>query len=550
MLNWLTYLSREINAASNNRLYIEDVYSLIVNETYPNAVDIHTQDRLRGIRQALSRYRMVDVKRERIEYLYEQNKAAAIRSAIPDPLSILTAVRAPSLAGLATTVVYMAINSLNSYQSASSQADLQFLNSGWDLEDEAREVFDAIRSDAYDYMLDIVREYDLPGYMTLNENAVDEFVSWKKNDNVVRRIQFLESTVETYKGFRNYWLVLAESYFKNGDYEKCLEAIHSYEKLNTRIFRHDMEYAKILPLVIAAGQNSLKKSDYIPFAEKYANLILENIGTGDWELRYFAAQTFVDLYKSTDDIDYLWKAYEELKDNVNNLVDKQNELNTSYLAAVKDEPIPSGTKKDTEEQIKSYNKLRKEKRKTELPPVYEPLLMNCDLLFALAEQLGISKAEQTTINKILRTEDGNLFLVDSLESKYSFPHANSMNSDDGNELLYNGSEITIPAKWISEDYQITLSVTGNHSAEFTDWVVKKVNRKTEGDLASFTATLTSKEASEFKHEPGETITITINPHSSYCADTYLVKYKTVDAKPNWYDHIVIWNNDIGFERIE
>ncbi len=47
MLNWLAYLTQDINSSSNNRLYIEEVYSLIVNETYPNAVDERTQDRLR-----------------------------------------------------------------------------------------------------------------------------------------------------------------------------------------------------------------------------------------------------------------------------------------------------------------------------------------------------------------------------------------------------------------------------------------------------------------------------------------------------------------------
>lgn len=550
MLNWLAYLSQEINASSNNRLYIEDVYSLIVNETYPNAVDTHTQDRLRGIRQALSRYRMVDVKRERIEYLYEQNKAAAIRSAIPNPLTIMTAVRAPSLAGLATTVVYMAINSINSYQSASSQADLQFLKDGWDLDDEARDVFDTIRSDAFDYMLDIVREYDLPGYMTLNENAVDQFVSWKNNENIVRRIQFLESNVETYKAFGSYWLVLAESYFTNGDYEKCLESVHSYEELSTRIFRHDIEYAKILPLAIAAGQSILQESDYIALADRYADLIIENIGNTDWELRYFAAQTYIDLYKATDKSDYLWKAYKEVTNNVNYLVDKQNELNTSYLSAVKDEPIPAGTKKEQEEQIKSYNRLRKEKRKTELPPVYEPLLMNCDLLFVLADQLGISDTEQTRINGILRTNDRNLFLVDALDAKYRFPSGNTVKPNENEAIIFNGREIIIPAKWIAEDYQITLTIAGDNKVEFTDWVITKVDRKTEGDIATFTATLTSKGASDFKHATGETIMISINPHSSYCADTYSAEYRTIDAKPNWHDHIVFWNNDIGFERIE
>ena len=124
MLNWLAYLTQEINyySKTSGRVYIEEVYSLIVNETYPNAVDTHTQERLKGMLQALKRYRMVDVKRERIAYLYEQNKAQAVKAAIPSPLTVMTAVQSGSLARLVTSVVYMAINSVSSYQSASSQA--------------------------------------------------------------------------------------------------------------------------------------------------------------------------------------------------------------------------------------------------------------------------------------------------------------------------------------------------------------------------------------------------------------------------------------------
>ena len=388
MLNWLAFLTQEINAENNNRLFIEDVYSLIVNETYPNAVDAHTQDRLKGIRQALVRYRMVDVKRERIEFLFEQNKAQAIKAAIPNPLTLMNVVQSESLTKLAVSVVYMAINSISSYQSATTQAELQYLQDGWELDDEASEVFYNLRSDAFDYMIDIVREYDLPGYLALNEKAIEEFVSWKGKDDVNRRILFLENNVETYQAFGSYWLLLAESYYSIGNYAQCLDAIHSYETLSTRIFRKDYEYAKILPLAVIASEHVLTENEFVAIAEQYAKKILDNIDTEDWDLRYFATQIYVNLYAKTQNTTYLWDAYSVVLSNVNYLVDEQLTMNTTYTAKVQEEAIPAGTTKDKETQIKKYNQLVKEKRKTELPPVSEPLMLNCDLLFSIATQLN------------------------------------------------------------------------------------------------------------------------------------------------------------------
>lgn len=552
MLNWLAYLTQEINSSSNNRLFIEDVYSLIVNETYPNAVDTHTQDRLKGIRQALVRYRMVDVKRDRIAYLYEQNKAQAIKAAIPNPLTVMTAVQSGSLMRLASSVVYMAINSVNSYQSASTQADLQYLQDGWELDDEADDVFYTLRSDAFDYMIDIVREYDLPGYMSLNEEAVNEFVTWKNNPNIVRRIQFLESNAETYRAFGSYWLLLAESYYENGNYAECIDAVHSYEALQTRIFRRDNEYARILPLAIVAAENSMSEEDYVTLASDYAGKILDNIGTTDWALRYYAAQTYVNLYAHTLNTDYLWSAYQAVLDNVNYLVDGQTKLNATYLAKVKEEPIPKGTKKDQETQIKDYNKLIKEKRKTELPPVSEALLVNCELLFAIADQLGVSTADQRKIDNVLHENGSQLFLFDALDNKYRFSGKTALNASLIDAISFNGKELIVPAEFVSDSYSITVAITGTDGVEtiIDDWQVSSVERKTEGVIGEFAAKFKSGTADKFSYTDSMEIAITIRPHANYETSVIELNYRTTNAKNEWYEHLAVWNSNIAFQRVK
>ena len=49
MLNYITVLTQDINASKNSRLYLEEAYSSLINNTYPNAVDNRTLSQLAGL---------------------------------------------------------------------------------------------------------------------------------------------------------------------------------------------------------------------------------------------------------------------------------------------------------------------------------------------------------------------------------------------------------------------------------------------------------------------------------------------------------------------
>ena len=342
MLNHLAVLTQEINASQNSRMYMEEAYSMLINNTFPNAVDSRTLSQLTGILDTLEKYRMIAVKRERLDYVYEQNRAQAIRSAVPSPLGLMSAVQSFSLSKLAASVVYMAVDSYASYASHTAQADMQYLQDGWTLDDEAAAALHESRKSTFSYMVRIVGDYGLPGDLTLSENAVDEFVKWENNDNVTQRIQFLESNVDTYQALGTYWIVLAESYYENGDYGKCIGALASYEALGTRIFRKDYEFARVLPLAVISAGHTLSGNDYVEAVERYLTLILNNTDYDDWVSHYFAAQTYIDLYARTGDSSHLKKAYELAVNNVNCLVNEQRGLNADYLAPVVEAEEPKG----------------------------------------------------------------------------------------------------------------------------------------------------------------------------------------------------------------
>ena len=241
MLNYLTVVNQQINASNNSKLYLEEVYSSLINNTSPNAVDDRTQIQLGDMLETIDQFRMIDVKRDRLLYVYEQNKAQALRDAVPNPLGLLAGVRSFNLAQLLASVAYMAIDAKASYDTSIAEAEMEYLQDGWALDDEATNALNISRENLFDYMIDMVQDKKIPDEYALTENAVDKFVNCKNNTNVSRRIQFLESNESTYERFGEYWLVLAESYHANGEYQKCLDAIKKYESVQAKIFRKDFD---------------------------------------------------------------------------------------------------------------------------------------------------------------------------------------------------------------------------------------------------------------------------------------------------------------------
>lgn len=552
MLNYLAVLTQEINASKNSRLYLEEAYSSLINNTHPNAIDDSTHDHLAYILDTLENYRMIAVKRDRLQYIYEQNRAQALRAAIPNPLGLLSAVQSFDLKKIVASVVYMAVDSYTSYTAFTAQNDLQYIKDGWVLDDEEATALHNIRKETFSYMVETVNSYDLPGDLALNENAVDEFVFWKNNTNKVQRILFLESNLETYGAFGAYWLTLAESYYENGDYDKCLGAISAYKAIQTRIFRKDYALAKVLPLAIVSANEEKPAAEYIDLADRFAEGILANTDNTDWSLRYFAAQTFVELYAKSNDLRFLQRAYTVTLGNVNYLVNKQKVMNAEYLSPLVEAVVPKDATKEEKATIDNYYKQIKEERATALTPVYEPLLLNCELLFSLANELEISAIEKAKVDGILHENGENIFLIPSLDNLYRFSPPSEKTANDGINLSFNGKEIIIPSKNVADDARITVTIAAP-SAEppvvIEDWALIKVERKDDNNIDTFSATFKSPTAEKHRYLADSEITIMVVPKSNSAAGALSFTYKTVGTKEQWWEFVKVWEGDISFESV-
>lgn len=543
MLNYLAVVTESINSSKNSRLKLEETYSTLINNTYPNAVDDRTLAQLESLLDTINQYRMVDVKRERLQYIYEQNQAQAIRSAVPNPLGLLSAVESGSLAKLATSVIYMAVDSYASYQSATASADLEYLKGGWELDDDEAGILHERRKSTFSYMVKTVSEYDLPGYLALNEESIEQLVEWAENDNVIRRILFLESNQDTYKAYGGYWLILANSYYENDDYTKCLSALSTYESMRSGILRKDYEYAKTIPLAIVAASETMDDGVYASYAEERLSQIVANCDNTDWELLYFAAQTYVDLYRRTGNEALLKKSYAIALDNVNVLVGKQEELNSQYLSTIVNAKAPKGATKQQKKEIDQYNKLQKESRKKALPPTYQPLLVNCDLLFALADELDVSESERTRIDGILHPNGNDIFLTKPIDDQYRFDSPDEQNNSE--KIEFDGSKLTLPANLLSNETAISASKSTGKKSLSGEWVVTKVDRGSNKDVSTFTAVFENKGIDKKSYKDGDIVTFTLTDGSGETAVIRTLKFKAL-VDENWG----FIPNKIKFEQVD
>ena len=504
MLNYLATLAQEINTSRNSRMFLEEAYASLINNTNPEEVNELTESHLVSLLDTIEEYRVIAVKRERLEYLYNQNKAQAIREAIPNPMAVLSAATSLDVKRLVASIAYMAVDSISSYNAYNDELDQAFLQDGWALDDEEAAALHESRKYAFLFMIEMVREDNLPGELALSENAVENFVTWTTNDNIVQRLQFLESEEDTYRGFGNYWLARAECYYELKDYKNCLEAIEMYKEYQADIFRKDYYLAQIMPKAIAAASEVYSDQDYIAYVEEHLKILVNNTESNEWALRYFAAQIYTDLYTKTNDIKYLDLAYELTLNNVNFLVNEQKQLTATYLADVQEVTIPDGATKEEKNQIKEYNKALKNNRKTELPAVYEPLLLNCELLFALIERVDVSSTERAKIDSILGVNGSSVFLTIPVINRYA-----SIAKKLDVTATFDKSTFTIPVYCVSANSVIRVTITeGGKTNVYEDWTVKEVKRSDDG-FNAFVVTYTSESATDQTWSANSTVMIEI-----------------------------------------
>ncbi len=537
MLNFLSLIAQEINYYENGRLYLDTAYSMLVSNVKPEMVDTLTQDQINGLLDTITENKLVGLKYDRLNVLYERNKGQRIWSEMASSMKNSNGISGGNLVEICTDAGSTIIDFVGNYMLNTSE--IEYLLEGCELGDEAIKQLHECRKELFNYRVQIIRDNNLPSSLSVNDKAIEEFVEWEHKTNVSQKIQYFESEKETYKDFGPYWLELTKCYYENGEYEKCLNALAEYENMEMDIFSKDYLYARALPSAIIAASHVMDESQYFVYAEDVLNDLQDNIERTDWDLHFFIAETYVDLYIKTGNRDYLQKAFDIELNNVNILAEGQKKLNKLYLQDTVVFLATGNETSEVEKLRKKYNEELEEERKKELPPVYEPLLVNCELLFSLAKELNV---EQTTKNKIEQflTESGeSVFLNEYLRQKYTFsyqmPTCNAEFSKD---------ELIVPARFMSDSSGVRVSVIDDGTVNtYDDWTIQSVDRN-NGTFNDFTVSLTSDDIDDQEWSENARVTVII-----YDTDTNETIVTMVFEVEDYTDYW-IFGTTIEFKQVQ
>lgn len=237
-------------------------------------------------------------------------------------------------------------------------------------------------------------------------------------------------------------------------------------------------------------------------------------------------------------------AYEIAYDNVNELVAEQRKQNNTFLADIVEQPT-KGLDKEAKKQVEAYNDLLSETRKTELCPVYEPLRLNCELLFGIAEKLNISASQRADIDSILHYNGEPLFLNPMLDNQYRFSNRTEM-TESTIMVSFDKGRFEIPAMFITDSTKICVTVNNGTSAVIiSDWVLSKVERNKSNDISDFVAVFESQEGkkADYPNNAMITVSVTYEMDGTKALNTLDFTFKTVVKSHVWVVH------STSFERI-
>ncbi|MCH3917374.1 MAG: hypothetical protein LKE40_07920 [Spirochaetia bacterium] len=460
LLNQLTLTANQVLEEQDNRLMLDDIYSSLLNNYDPSIIDETTQFYIHELLDDIENFRITDIERQRLQILYEHEETQAIKQAIPSPISIMGMsymIRDPLRAIVA--VVGTASSSVSSYAAAKDSIDLEFMQKNWKLDDQERATIHNLNESIFDYIIYQTNAGNLNKTDSLSQESLSEFVKNTNDKIIVRRLQWLLDNQAVYAKLPDYWLALSKTYYENGKYQGCLDALKSYKNLvnNDHIYRKDIKFGQALTRgVVAFGYVCNDPVKYHATILQMLQTILDNTSNDDWLQRYFCAVTYLSI--ASDDFSdknaCIDKAYVLVRSNIIELSKQQENSLQTYVMPVKKIPekkLKAMTKERRDAVEKDYKQLIKS-REHELPPLSPAYLQNIQFLLQIQREEKSSQDEIYKINQIIKQ---SLIVPQLLHSLF-----NVLPSKSGINLktnpLRNSLVLTLPATFIASDSKIEI----------------------------------------------------------------------------------------------
>jgi hypothetical protein len=534
MLNYIGTQTVIIEQSKNNRLLLEEIQNKFYNNSNPSVIDTQTQGYVNRLLDSIDGLRLVTIQREKVQFIYENQKAQALSQAMPNPLYLLALRPSNTSIGIALatgnpipviieisqkllTSALMTVDSVVRYNTAQNNAKANLILANFDIQKEELIPLSNLRKDYFNHMINITRINNLDGSESLSQESIERFVNYLLDTNKQRTQEWLEQNRTLYAKYAPYWLALADIYYDLEKYQECLNAVQTYETVQAPIFRKDFDLARVLPKAILAASNIYDNdATYISTAKRYLQKIKDNTDERDWALRYFAAQMYTSLATINDRQANLQAAYDLLVENITYLSREQDKLQVSYTNEI---TMPADVIGEQKKHAENLVKQLKNERKTELPPMHSGLALNYQTIFPLMDELNKNQAERIRVSGILN----NTTVMPQFRYKYFgsayTAHAAKLfkaNMGFGRDKII----LEIPAMYLSADSVVDIGIRGARFNIFPDIVPKVQNivRKKTMDISEFMVKIELPLKDSLAIEKGQdyTMEIAIKTHDIPC----------------------------------
>jgi hypothetical protein len=533
MLNYIGTQTVIIEQSTNNRLLLEEVQNKFYNNTNPSVIDTQTQSYLKSLLDSIDGLRLVTIQREKVQFMYEKQKAQALSEAIPNPLYLL-ALRNNDPLDIIMTASLMTIDAVMRYNIAQNNAKADLILANFDIHKEELIPLSNLKKDYFNHVINITRLNNLDGSESLSQESIERFVNYLLDTNKQRAREWMEQNRTLYAKYAPYWLALADIYYDLGQYQECFNAVQTYESVQAPIFRKDLDLSRVLPKAILAASNIYNNNQtYISIAKQYLQKIKDNTDESNWALRYFVAQTYISLAAIDDRQANLQAAYDLLIENITYLSREQDKLQISYTAEIE---MPTDVIGEQKRQAKRLVKQLKDERKTEFPPMHSALALNYKTVFPLMDELGKSQAERVRVNDILKDttvmpQFRHAYFGEAYNySPQSFVLTRSLTgprdvisgivSIVSGSVNWNEINFELPAMFFSVDSIIDVSIRGGRFYTFpaVQYNVNKVVRKKATAPSDFTIKLKLPlpDTLVIEKEQEYTLQVVIKTHDMSC----------------------------------
>ena len=320
-----------IEADDNNRVVIEELH---FQDLLPT-MNKYTRDYYATFNNQLSALQLVEVQRDRLNYLYEMNQENLIHSLMPNAVSVATvAFSTRNILSSIIAIAGTALSSISSYASQEDLIELEYIQQNWDLDDQEKMALDALASELYLYKCDIGSSLGIGREQALSSSDLKDFVDACNESSPATRYSRLSRLESRLNTLPDYWREMAKAAYELERYAECLSYLEKYEEYYVPIFFHDNDHASAMMIKAFCIMETYEGDDKVHVLNSIADEILENIQDSDWIRYIFCAELFDDLYVQFGDIEYLQKAYDCYISVLYSKIKEFNKNTSDYVSGV------------------------------------------------------------------------------------------------------------------------------------------------------------------------------------------------------------------------